>query len=291
MNAAELKLPQATVQKLLCAGSSDAALLFLYIESGNSQDTASRDLNISDARVHQAAAVLRQLGLYSREATPMRMVGERPQYSEPDVVRAMDRDTDFRNVYEDVQKILGRPLNTEELKILLGFIRYLGMEPEVVSFLVNHCREDALQKGRRAPTLRSIEKTAYAWAEKDIVTLEDAVAYVKGWQARSSRIGQLKQQLQIRDRSLSPSEEKYANQWLDWGFDMEALAIAYDRTCLNTGGLSWHYMNKILSRWQAAGLLTGEQIRTGDVKPGSIRATSQPGDAERAAILKTMQEV
>ena len=66
--------------------------------------------------------------------------------------------------------------------------------------------------------------------------------------------------------------------------------MAYERTCLNTGGLSWAYMNKILSRWQEAGLLTAEQIRTGDRKPVPKGASGQLGDAELEAIQKLLRE-
>ena len=96
--------------------------------------------------------------------------------------------------------------------------------------------------------------------------------------------------LQIRGRNLTPGEEKYAQQWLDWGFEEEAITMAYERTCINTGGLSWAYMNKILSRWQQAGWHTAEQIRSGDRKQVPKGATGQLGAAELAAIQKALQE-
>ncbi len=293
MYAAQLHLPKATVHQLLQAGSGDAALLHLYLESGNDPKNAATDLNLSPARLAQANAALRQLGLLPEKQSPMRMVGERPQYSETDVITALDRDRSFQHLYREVENRLARPLNTEELKILLGFVRYLGLDADVILLLVNHCIAKARKKGsHRNPSIRSIEKEAYRWAEQEIDTLEEAVAYMKRWEARNSRLGQLMEQLRITSRPLTPGEEKYANQWLDWGFDQEALAMAYERTCLNTGGFSWPYMNKILSRWQAQNLLTAEQIRTGDRgKAYDLRPSGQPGEAEREAIRRIMQEV
>ena len=96
--------------------------------------------------------------------------------------------------------------------------------------------------------------------------------------------------LQIRGRTLTPGEEKYARAWLDMGFDEGALKLAYERTCLNTGGLSWAYMNKILTRWQAAGLFTVEQIQNGDKKPVPKGASGQLGQAEMDAIAKLLRE-
>ena len=99
-----------------------------------------------------------------------------------------------------------------------------------------------------------------------------------------------KRLLQIRDRQLSPGEEHYAQAWLEMGFEEAALAMAYDRTCLNTGGMSWPYMHKILTRWQEAGLLTLEQILSGDRKDVPKGASGALGQAELSAFQKVLQE-
>ncbi|MDQ9733592.1 DnaD domain protein, partial [Acinetobacter baumannii] len=84
-------------------------------------------------------------------------------------------DKEFKILYEEIQRMLGKHLNTEELKILLGFQRYLGLGPDVITVLVSFCRERARARGSlRAPSLRTIEKEAYAWAEQGIDTMEEA---------------------------------------------------------------------------------------------------------------------
>ena len=290
MTGTELNITKLHSDKLLCAANGDAALLYIYLQSGNDPAMAQKDLNMSAARQQCALATLRQLGLWE-EKRPVVMVGQRPSYSERDVLSAMDTDRDFRSLYEEVQRLLGRALNTEELKILLGFVRYLGMAPEVVSLLVCYCKERARLKGsNRNPSLRSIEKEAYVWAEKGIDTMEEAIAYTQTQYVRRSRLGRLMELLQIRGRNLTAGEERYAQQWLDWGFDEEAIALAYERTCLNTGGLSWAYMNKILTRWQEAGMLTAQQVKAGDKKPVPKGATGKIGVSEMDALQQMLQE-
>ena len=74
-------------------------------------------------------------------------------------------------------------------------------------------------------------------------------------------------------------------------FDKEALAIAYDRTCVNTGGMSWAYMNRILTRWHEAGLLTAQQVEKGDQKSAVPKGASGVlGEAELEAIRQILQE-
>lgn len=296
MNTADLTVEKADVHKLLCAANGDAALLYLYIKGGNPPETAQEALHLTQTRYSCAAATLRQLGLWPDSRKNL-VVGERPSYSETDVLSAMDRDRDFRAIYGEIQRQLGRSLNTEEMKIVLGFIRYLGLSVDVISVLVCYCKDRAKQKGSlRNPSLRTIEKEAYAWAEQGIDTMEEAAAFIQAQNMRTSQLGQIMQTLQIRGRNLTAGEEKYAKAWLEAGFDTELIAMAYERTCLNTGGLNWAYMNKILLRWQDAGWTTAEQVRKGDKKPGSNNkmqfagATGKLGKAELENIRRLMQE-
>ena len=287
----ELHIPAAHLHKLLCTKNPDVALLYLYITAGNDATNAEQALQLSSARISCASATLRQLGLWPQEKKATVLSGERPQYSERDVLSAMDSDGDFQAIYGEVQRVLGRNLNTEELKILLGFTHYLGLSSDVISVLVCYCKERARSKGNlRNPSLRTIEKEAYFWAEQGIDTMAEAIAFIQAQNSRRTQLGQLMELLQIRGRSLTPGEEKYAQKWLEMGFDKDVLALAYERTCLNTGGLSWAYMNKILTRWHEAGLLTLKQVKAGDKKPAPKGASGELGQAELDAIQKLLKE-
>jgi len=287
-----VNISQTDMRKLLSAGSGDAALLYLYLCGGNRPENAEADLQMTPSRLSCAGATLRQLGLMADDRVSHIAPGERPSYSETDVLNAMDTDISFRALYGEVQRLLGRSLNTEELKILLGFIRYLGFGPEVISVLVCYCKERARQRGSlRNPSLRTIEKEAYAWAERGIDTVEEAAAFIQAQNVRNSRLSKLMQLLQIRGRSLTAAEERYAQSWLDMGMEEELISMAYERTCLNTGGLNWAYMNKILQRWHEQGLRTAEEVRSGDRKGGTPKgASGELGAAELEAIQRVLRE-
>jgi len=284
-----LQISQTDLRKLLSASSPDAALLYLYISAGNAPAAAEAELGLSASRLSCAGATLRQLGLWPEEKPHRLLPGERPNYSETDVLTAMESDQGFRCLYGEVQRLLGRTLNTEELKILLGFVRYLGLPGEVISVLVCYCRDRARQKSGRNPSLRAIEKEAYFWAEHDIDTLEEAAAFIHSRNLRETRISRLMRQLQIRGRSLTAAEERYAQSWIEMGFDEESIAMAYERTCLNTGGLNWSYMNRIMERWHGQGLHTAEAIRTGDKKNQNGSGPRQLDDDEKLAIRRMME--
>ena len=290
MNLDNVSIERTDLRKLLAAANGDAALVYLFLQSGGDVLGAEQALQMSTQRAGSAMAVLRQLGLW-QEQKHAAIEGEPPKYTERDVMQAMDTDASFQSLYGEIQRRLGRTLSTEELKILLSMVRYLGLPGEVVCMLVSFCQERARQKGNlRNPSLRIIEKEAYAWAEQGIDTMEQAAAYIQRQNQRRTRLHRLTELLQIRGRSLTPAEEKYAGSWLELPMEEAMIKLAYEKTCLNTGGLSWPYMNKILMRWKEAGYRTVRDVQENDAKAASRNQKRSMDDDEQAAIRRMLQE-
>lgn len=287
-----IQIPQGDVQSLLGAASGDAALLYIYLKSGGDPAAATQYLRLTEQRYSCAMSTLRQLGLWQEGARQFLDTREKPVYSESDVLQTMQSDGSFHSLYGEVQRRIGRVLNTEELKILLSLVRYLGLPADVICILVSYCQERARQRGgQRNPSLRTIEKEAYFWAEQGIDTTEAAAAYIQRQNIYHSRLAALTRLLQIRGRNLTAAEEKYARQWLEMGLPDEVIAMAYERTCLNTGGLNWAYMHKILLRWKEAGFRTAADVRS-ERKPATPSKVGQRElDADEiAAIQRMLQE-
>ena len=74
------------------------------------------------------------------------------------------------------------------------------------------------------------------------------------------------------------------------GMDDELISMAYERTCLNTGGLNWAYMNKILQRWQQQASTAPRTSAPATGRRASRSASGQLGEAELEAIQKVLQE-
>ena len=187
------------------------------------------------------------------------------------------------------------------MKILLSIYRYLGLPGEVISILVNYCIQRQRSRGiARMPSLRSIEKEAYYWADHGIDTMEQAAVYMQNQLLRQSQLGKIKELFGISGRRLTPGEENYILTWLSWGFGEKEIGLAYEKTCLATGGLKWPYCNSILRSWHEQGFTTLSQIEAGDrapVKPAAgkySRGVQQHNDAlsdlQIAAIDRMLNE-
>ncbi len=293
MQSHDLLIPEQDWRKLLAAASGDSALLYLYIRAGGQPELADTALHMSKTRLDCAAASLKQLGLWPETPKALRPA-EPPVYTEEDLVREQNRGAGFQQLIGEAQRRLGKLLSTEELKILLSLYDYLGLPADVISVLISFCIQRArLRGGQRLPSMRTMEREAYHWADLGIDTLEEAAAHVQQQLEKQTKAGQIRKVLQLQHRKLTPGEEKMVMQWIDWGFEKAEIAMAYEKTCINTGGLKWPYLHSILTSWHKQGLHTVQAIEAGDKSPGKAAANTaagQMGDLEREAIRRMMQE-
>lgn len=256
---------------------------------------------MSEARYDLACATLQQLGLWPQEPQRHLDASQAPVYTEQDVIRETHTSREFEAITGETQRRLGRVLSNEELKILLSIYRYLGLPGEVISILVNYCIQRQRSRGiARMPSLRSIEKEAYYWADHGIDTMEQAAVYMQNQLLRQSQLGKIKELFGISGRRLTPGEENYILTWLSWGFGEKEIGLAYEKTCLATGGLKWPYCNSILRSWHEQGFTTLSQIEAGDRAPAKpaagkySRGVQQHNDAlsdlQIAAIDRMLNE-
>lgn len=309
---AEVRLDERELRLLLGSGSGDACLLYLYIKSSGALvlSQAAQALQMDEPRLQLALSLLTQLGLVASAAAEPPRQPERHQYTEQDVAQAQRRDQSFQLLVGEAQRRLGRTLSGEELKTLLGLHDFLRLPTEVIGLLIHYC----IQRGRsraasRAPSMRVIEKEGYLWAEQGIDTVEAAAAYMNRQLQQYAAVGRYQALLGVQGRRLTAGEERYLLQWAQQRLPDEVIALAYERTCLATGGLKWPYMDAILRRWDEQGLRTVAEIEQGDVKParperpaftrgkgaqpapGDMRqpVALEPGEFERRAIARLHQ--
>ena len=178
----------------------------------------------------------------------------------------------------EAEQLYGRKLTTPEMNMLLGLRDYLGLPADVLMELIHYVfQEYRAERGHAGtPTMRRIEKEAYAWADQEIHTTAQAEEYLQRRQARRELAQQVLQVLQIQDRAPSRTERGYITSWLDMGFGCDAIAEAYDRTVVATGARKWAYLNRILMSWHEKGLHTPEEIETGDPRAAGKRRAANP---------------
>ncbi len=287
-------------EALIAAHDGDVALLYIYLcrRGGEDLERAARELCRTRGEINAAWEKLQRMGLLPGERRSQDRAGhtpkpapaeELPEYETEDLVRRSREDAGFAAIVTEAQKVLGHVLSSSDLKRLFGIYDYLALPPEVILMLLNHCV--SISQGRR-PSMRFIEKEAYVWANREILSLEQAEEYIRSSRQRREDVGRIKESLGIRGRELSATERKFIAAWLDLGFGEDCISAAYDRTVTNTGALKWNYMDKILLSWHEKGIHNAAQLeeKEGRRKPAPSRTDSPDKpidmDALRAIVEK-----
>ena len=276
-------IPVSVADKLIAAHDGNVALLYIWMCRCGSfnAERAARELCLTLSEVNSAYEKLCRLELFEEKTAvkePLPLPAEElPQYTSEDIIRRSETDSGFRAVLNEAQRKLGRVLSTSDIKTLFGIYDFLALPPDVIFMLLTYCIDSFKAKygSGRLPSMRSIEKEAYSWANKEILTLEQAEEYIKKAAERRSKLGEVKSALGITGRQLTATEAKYVNSWLDMGFDCGTLAVAYDRTVTNTGALKWGYMNKIVTSWHEKGLHSIEDVEQNDTRPSAVKPANR----------------
>ena len=285
-----IQISRQEADRLLAEGDGTAALLLLQIRraDGFSLSAAVRELGRSEAEIRRAAETLRCLRLLAVEQ-PL-PEHELPDYTAADIAVRARADSAFEGLVQETQRALGRILSSNDLRILFGIYDHLGLPADVIMLLLHHCIGEYRRRNGegRLPTMRTIEKEAWHWADREILTLDDAEAHIRREEQRQETAEQVKEVLQIRGRELTKSERDYIESWLALGFGPEAVAEAYDRTVLSTGKMAWSYTDKILRSWAEKRLFTPEEIAAGDPRRA---AKPQPAAASRRSESEKIEQM
>ena len=279
--------------QIISAHDGDVALLWLYRlrhPDGDLED-AARALCRTLREMEAALEKLRRMGLARGEIKPVQPAkpqpqklppaDELPEYTAKDLAVRSREDPNFAVLVTEAQRALGRTLSSSDLKRLFGLYDNLALRPEIIMMLLNYCV--SLRPKGDPPSMRLIEKEGYVWANREILTIEQVEEYIAGSQRRRERLAQMARLVGITDRAPGTTEAKFLSEWIDMGFDDEMIALAYDKTLTNTGGLKWGYMNGILKSWHEKGLHTPQDVREKDIRRtrGKAGEAKTPKDIEK----------
>lgn len=303
---ADKLISTAAADKLLAAHDGDLALLYIFMQRTGCRDLerAAGELCRTLREMEAAYEKLMRMGLVEEGqgcSLAMRKEPERklqpadelPEYRAEDIVRRSNEDGAFCAVLKEAESVLGHRLSTPDLKKLFGIYDYLALPAEVIMELLHYCMyisagEDGLG---RLPSMRFIERQACDWANREILTLEQAEEYISRSKQRREAAHKVAESLGIRGRQLSPTEKKYIGAWLDMGFDLDVILLAFDRTVTHAGGLKWSYMNKILSNWKEKGLSSVAEIEEKDTRrPAAVRP-GQGQTIDKEGLRQTLGKI
>ncbi len=168
----------------------------------------------------------------------------KPVYT-PDQLREFKSRENTSQLLFIAESYIGRPLTPSEMKSILFFTDALKFSDDLTDYLIQYC----VDRGKK--DFKYIEKVAVSWAEQGITTPEQAkkcsAKYDRSVYTIMNELG----------KSGSPTlrEMEFINRWTkDYGFSMDIITEACERTVLATDRHRFEYAESILSSWLRAGV-------------------------------------
>ena len=188
---------------------------------------------------------------------PKRTIAKAQKPDPIEVAQRISQDESFSALLTETEQILGRPLTHNDSSTLLMIHDQDGLPYEVITMILYFAKSENKLK------MSYIEALGREWGSAEIDTLEkaeerinDILSRKAAWNIASEAFG-----LKL---SGSPSKKQieFADLWINrWGYTPEMLRIAYE-ICMNSRGeFNLSYVNGIIKKWHANGIMTEEDIK------------------------------
>lgn len=274
-------MPAAAVDALALATPEQLRVLMWFSRYGQDFDlTACADaLGLTPAECEGCLQFWAQQGVLNAVGAPAApapapapkkptapVAAVKPLWKE--VVAYQREHREFTVFLQEVSARLGRTVTHGDESTLMYLVTTAGIPMPSILMAVGY----AVSLGK--DNVRYIEKMALSWADEDIVTPEQVDRKITELQKIRQAADKVEELLSL-PRHLTAAQAKMAYTWLtEWQFTDEMLQHAYTITMDNCDKFSPAYMNKILERWNAEGILTPDRIVTATPKKKGPASTN-----------------
>lgn len=184
-------------------------------------------------------------------ATP---VFEKPNYT-AEQLRSFKANEDTARLLFVAEQYLKKPLSAGDIRTIFFIMDRLGFSEDLTDYLLQYC----VDRGKR--DFRYIEKVAISWAEQGITTPKQAAAlagkYDRSFYEIMRALG--------KNNVPTDTEASYIERWQKiYGFEMDVILDACERTVLATDSHRFEYAESILKRWYGIGVHHKNDIKALD---------------------------
>lgn len=194
-------------------------------------------------------------------------VSKKKNYSPAELEEFMKRD-EISEMFFVFEKYTGKPLSSFDTNSLLYIYDELNFSVELIEYLIENC----VNNGHKS--MRYMEKVALTWADDNITTTQQAEAYYKNY---TKTFYPVLKAFGLNGRNPGQSEKDFIIKWKDsYGFTMDVIVDACNRTIQNIHQPSFDYADAILSNWNKKGIKTLSQIKQLDEEHSKNSKDSHP---------------
>ena len=245
------------------------ALLWILRNKEVNISKACSDLAVTKEEFSSAFEFWKRLGLFSikgssenaeskkddkevKKNMPMRY--QRPNSSH--IASRIRQSSEIAFLMREAAVILARPISSGDSAVLLMLHDNEGLPSDVILMLLQY----AVSIGKCS--MRYIQTMGNNWALCGIDSIEKAEKKINDLNSSSIIWKRFEDLIGIERRTPTSSEEEIVLRWYkEWNLGDELIKYAYD-ICVDTKGkYSIRYMDGILKRWHAKGIVTKQQAK------------------------------
>ena len=169
---------------------------------------------------------------------------EKPSYTMDDLKNFKNND-EVQQLLFVTEQYLGRQLTKGDMETILFLYDRLGFSADLIDYLVQHC----VERGKK--DFRYMEKVALSWAEQGITDPKQAQLASKKYDKTVYTI----MKSLGKNSAPAPKELEYIQKWTkEYGFMLDVIQEACDKTVMTTDSHRFAYADGILSKWYQAGV-------------------------------------
>lgn len=162
----------------------------------------------------------------------------------------------LRNLLFITEQYLGKTLSKSDVDDITYFYDTLSMPADLIEYLIEYCAEGGHK------SMHYIKKVALNWHDEGVCTREDAKqrarAFNRNYYTILNAFG-------IKNRGPADIEVEFMQKWLDeYGFSLELVLEACNRTITATHNPSFEYADSILQNWRVKNVQTRNDVTSLD---------------------------
>lgn len=182
-------------------------------------------------------------------------VSELPQYTSAELNALLEQHAGVVGLIDECQNILGKIFTAADIKVLMGFVDYLGLDNDYILVLMHYAAR------KEVKSMRYIEKVAVSCLDDGITDAAVLQDYLLAKEEKDDAVHKIKNAFGIGTRKLTAKETKCTDTWInEYKFELAVIEKAYEITIGATSKPSIPYAHAILERWYTEGARTVEDV-------------------------------
>ena len=146
----------------------------------------------------------------------------------------------FKEAVRVIESVYCELLTQDDVLTIYDILEVQKIPLEVFMVTLSHCLENNKKR------MKYIIKVILENQKNDLFTAEDVEEHFAKIAEKKEYSGHIKAALNIKGREFVETEKQFIAKWQDAGKTIEDIAAAYEKTVINTGKLSFPYMDKII---------------------------------------------